>query len=319
MNGVILDFDSIGPTDLDLTPLYDLPVQWTVYPDCKASQVAERIASADIVLTNKTAIRASEMVQAKNLKFISLFATGTDVIDLTGASEKNIVVSNAIGYGTASVVQHVWSLILALTTNLKEHSKASIDGRWRNSRFFCLLDSPVQELDGKVFGIIGAGELGLGVAKIAEAFGMKVIFAALPGRSHSNQDNRMPFGALLKEADILSLHCPLTAETAKLISADELGSMKESALLINTARGGLIDEKALKDALTDGVIAGAAVDVLSVEPPSDGNLLIDSDIPNLIVTPHVAWIARESRQRLVNQVAENVKGFLAGQPRNQVS
>ncbi|MFM1604100.1 MAG: D-2-hydroxyacid dehydrogenase [Porticoccaceae bacterium] len=319
MNGVILDLDSIGPTDLDLTPLYELPVQWTVYPDCKASQVSERISSADIVLTNKTAIRAPEMVQAKNLKFISLFATGTDVIDLTGASKKNIVVSNAIGYGTASVVQHVWSLILALTTNLKEHSKASIDGRWRNSRFFCLLDSPVQELDGKVLGIIGAGELGLGVAKIAEAFGMKVIFAALPGRSHSNQDNRMPFGALLKEADILSLHCPLTAETAKLISADELGSMKESALLINTARGGLIDEKALKDALTNGVIAGAAVDVLSVEPPSDGNLLIDSDIPNLIVTPHVAWVARESRQRLVNQVAENIKGFLAGQPRNQVS
>ncbi|MDE0746147.1 MAG: D-2-hydroxyacid dehydrogenase [Porticoccaceae bacterium] len=319
MNGVILDLDSIGPTDLDLTPLYELPVQWTVYPDCKASQVSERISSADIVLTNKTAIRAPEMVQAKNLKFISLFATGTDVIDLTGASKKNIVVSNAIGYGTASVVQHVWSLILALTTNLKEHSKASIDGRWSNSRFFCLLDSPVQELDGKVLGIIGAGELGLGVAKIAEAFGMKVIFAALPGRSHSNQDNRMPFGALLKEADILSLHCPLTAETAKLISADELGSMKESALLINTARGGLIDEKALKDALTNGVIAGAAVDVLSVEPPSDGNLLIDSDIPNLIVTPHVAWVARESRQRLVNQVAENIKGFLAGQPRNQVS
>tara|TARA_B100000795_G_scaffold238486_1_gene199633 strand:- start:4869 stop:5828 length:960 start_codon:yes stop_codon:yes gene_type:complete len=319
MNGVILDLDSIGPTDLDLTPLYELPVQWTVYPDCKASQVSERISSADIVLTNKTAIRAPEIVQAKNLKFISLFATGTDVIDLTGASKKNIVVSNAIGYGTASVVQHVWSLILALTTNLKEHSKASIDGRWSNSRFFCLLDSPVQELDGKVLGIIGAGELGLGVAKIAEAFGMKVIFAALPGRSHSNQDNRMPFGALLKEADILSLHCPLTAETAKLISADELGSMKESALLINTARGGLIDEKALKDALTNGVIAGAAVDVLSVEPPSDGNLLIDSDIPNLIVTPHVAWVARESRQRLVNQVAENIKGFLAGQPRNQVS
>ncbi|MFT5037572.1 MAG: glycerate dehydrogenase [Flavobacteriaceae bacterium] len=318
MKGVILDFDSIGPTDLDLTSLHQLPIQWTIYPDCKASQVAERIAHADIVLTNKTAIRTSEMVEAKNLKLIALFATGTDIIDLAGASAKNIVVSNAIGYGTASVVQHVWSLILALTTNLNEHSNAATDGRWRNSRFFCLLDSPVQELDGKVLGIVGAGELGLGVAKIAEAFGMKVFFASLPGRAHSNQDNRMPFGALLKEADILSLHCPLTAETAKLISADALGSMKESALLINTARGGLIDEKALKDALTNGVIAGAAVDVLSVEPPSDGNVLIDSYIPNLIVTPHVAWIARESRQRLVNQVAGNVKGFIEGQPRNQV-
>ncbi|MFQ3346079.1 MAG: glycerate dehydrogenase [Porticoccaceae bacterium] len=318
MKGVILDFDSIGPTDLDLTSLHQLPIQWAIYPDCKASQVAERIAHADIVLTNKTAIRTSEMVEAKNLKLIALFATGTDIIDLAGASAKNIVVSNAIGYGTASVVQHVWSLILALTTNLNEHSNAATDGRWRNSRFFCLLDSPVQELDGKVLGIVGAGELGLGVAKIAEAFGMKVFFASLPGRAHSNQDNRMPFGALLKEADILSLHCPLTAETAKLISADALGSMKESALLINTARGGLIDEKALKDALTNGVIAGAAVDVLSVEPPSDGNVLIDSYIPNLIVTPHVAWIARESRQRLVNQVAGNVKGFIEGQPRNQV-
>jgi len=318
MRGVILDFDSIGPTDLDLTSLHQLPIQWTIYPDCKASQVAERIANADIVLTNKTAIRTSEMVEAKNLKLIALFATGTDIIDLAGASAKNIMVSNAIGYGTASVVQHVWSLILALTTNLNEHSKAATDGRWRNSRFFCLLDSPVQELDGKVLGIVGAGELGLGVAKIAEAFGMKVFFASLPGRVHSNQVSRMPFDELLKAVDILSLHCPLTEATTKLIGADELGSMKGSALLINTARGGLIDEKALKDALTYGVIAGAAVDVLSVEPPSDGNLLIDSYIPNLIVTPHVAWIARESRQRLVNQVAENVKGFLEGEPRNQV-
>ena len=318
MKGVILDFDSIGPTDLDLTSLHQLPIQWTIYPDCKASQVAERIANADIVLTNKTAIRTSEMVEAKNLKLIALFATGTDIIDLAGASAKNIMVSNAIGYGTASVVQHVWSLILALTTNLNEHSKAATDGRWRNSRFFCLLDSPVQELDGKVLGIVGAGELGLAVAKIAEAFGMKVFFASLPGRAHSNQVSRMPFDELLKAVDILSLHCPLTEATTKLIGADELGSMKGSALLINTARGGLIDEKALKDALTYGVIAGAAVDVLSVEPPSDGNLLIDSYIPNLIVTPHVAWIARESRQRLVNQVAENVKGFLEGEPRNQV-
>ena len=319
MRGVVLDFDSIGPTDLDLTALYKLPVEWEIYPDCLASQVAERIASADIVLTNKTAIRAPEMDQAKSLKLIALFATGTDIVDLVAASEKNIVVSNAVGYGTASVVQHVWSLILALTTNLKEHSKASIDGRWRNSRFFCLLDSPVQELEGKVLGIIGAGELGLGVAKIAEAFGMKVFFAGLPGRSHSNQDSRMPFEVLLKEADILSLHCPLTAETTKLIGAEELQSMKKSAFLINTARGGLIDEQALRNALTEGIIAGAALDVLSVEPPSEGNVLIDNYIPNLIVTPHVAWIARESRQRLVGQVVENVQGFLAGEPRNQVN
>jgi glycerate dehydrogenase len=318
MQGVILDFDSVGPGDLDLSKLYELPVQWTVYPNCLASQVAERIASADIVLINKAPILAPQIESASELKLISIFATGTNIIDLNAARARGIVVSNAIGYGTGSVVQHVWSLILALTTNLDGYRKAAMDGSWEESDFFCVMDFSVRELQGKVIGIVGAGELGSGVAKIAEAFGMRVVFAALPGRSYSPQANRIPFKDLLTKADIVSLHCPLTKDTAGLISTEELGLMKDSAILINTARGALVDEHALKKALQERTIAGAATDVLSVEPPVDGNVLLDESIPNLIITPHVAWIARESRQRLVDQVAGNVEAFLEGKPRNQV-
>ncbi len=318
MQGVILDFDSVGPGDLDLSKLYELPVQWTVYPNCLASQVAERIASADIVLINKAPILAPQIESASELKLISIFATGTNIIDLNAARARGIVVSNAIGYGTGSVVQHVWSLILALTTNLDGYRKAAMDGSWEESDFFCVMDFSVRELQGKVIGIVGAGELGSGVAKIAEAFGMRVVFAALPGRSYSPQANRIPFKDLLTKADIVSLHCPLTKDTAGLISTEELGLMKDSAILINTARGALVDEHALKKALQERTIAGAATDVLSVEPPVDGNVLLDESIPNLIITPHVAWIAHESRQRLVDQVAGNVEAFLEGKPRNQV-
>ena len=318
MEGVILDFDSVGPADLDLTKLYDLPVKWTIYPNCLPSQVAERITTADIVLINKAPILAPQIKSASQLKLISIFATGTNIIDLEAAREKNIVVSNAVGYGTGSVVQHVWSLILALTTNLDGYRKAAMDGSWEESDFFCVMDFSVRELQGKVLGIVGAGELGSGVAKIAEAFGMQVIFAALPGRSHSPQPNRIPFKDLLARADIVSLHCPLTKETSGLIGTEELALMKKSAILVNTARGALVDEKALKEALQARIIAGAATDVLSVEPPVDGNVLLDERIPNLIVTPHVAWIARESRQRLIDQVAGNVKAFLDGKPQSQV-
>ncbi len=318
MQGVILDFDSVGPADLDLSKLYELPVQWTVYPNCLASQVAERIASADIVLINKAPILAPQIESASELKLISIFATGTNIIDLNAARARGIVVSNAIGYGTGSVVQHVWSLILVLTTNLDGYRKAAMDGSWEESDFFCVMDFSVRELQGKVIGIVGAGELGSGVAKIAEAFGMHVVFAALPGRSYSPQANRIPFKDLLTKADIVSLHCPLTKDTAGLISTEELGLMKDSAILINTARGALVDEHALKKALQERTIAGAATDVLSVEPPVDGNVLLDESIPNLIITPHVAWIAHESRQRLVDQVAGNVEAFLEGKPRNQV-
>jgi glycerate dehydrogenase len=318
MQGVILDFDSVGPADLDLSKLYELPVNWTIYSHCLPSEVTQRIADADIVLINKAPILAPQIKAATRLKFISIFATGTNIIDLDAARANKIVVSNAVKYGTGSVVQHVWSLILALTTNLDGYRQAAMDGRWEDSEFFCFMDFSVRELQGKILGIVGAGELGCGVAKIAEAFGMEVIFASLPGRVHSHQPNRMPLNSLLSKADIVSLHCPLTETTKNLIGEKELELMPSTSLLINTSRGALIDEPALRQALIEERIAGAALDVLSVEPPVDGNVLLNESIPNLIITPHVAWIAQEARQRLIDQVAGNVEAFLQGKPQNQV-
>lgn len=319
MNGVILDCDSLGPDSLDLSPLYDLPINWTSYQDCPDRQIAERIADADIVLTNKTAISASAIAQAPRLKLIAAMATGTNQIDLEAAAARGIVVSNAVAYCTGSVVQHCWGLILALTTKLESYHEAAVDGCWQQSRFFCAMDFPVRELSGKVLGIIGAGELGSGMAKIAEAFGMRVIYARLPGRAHTSGVARMDFEEFLKCADIVSIHCPLTADTKDLIDETQFGLMQKSTIVINSARGGIVNEAALKQALCNGDIAGAATDVLTVEPPVDGNLLLDPSIPNLIVTPHSAWVAQEARQRLVTQLAENISGFLDGKPRNQVN
>ena len=319
MRGVILDCDSLGPDDLDFSALYDLPVSWTVYGNCPASEVVERIGDAEIVMTNKTVVDAATLSQAPNLKLITLPATGTNVVDLVAASEQGVVVCNAVNYGTASVVQHVWALILALTTNLQSYSLGVMDGSWGESEMFCLLQYPVRELEGKTLGIVGAGDLGRGVAKIAQAFGMQVIFAALPERNHLDDLPRLALHELLPRVDILSLHCPLTPQTKGLISSAELALMKTSALLINTARGPLIDEPALKQALVKGEIAGAGLDVLSAEPPVGGNLLIDNAVPNLIITPHSAWIAAESRQRLMGQMVENISAFLEGKALRRVN
>ncbi len=319
MRGVILDCDSLGPDDLDFSALYDLPVSWTVYGNCPASEVVERIGDAEIVMTNKTVVDAATLSQAPNLKLITLPATGTNVVDLVAASEQGVVVCNAVNYGTASVVQHVWALILALTTNLQSYSRGVMDGSWGESEMFCLLQYPVRELEGKTLGIVGAGDLGRGVAKIAQAFGIQVIFAALPERNHLDDLPRLALHELLPRVDILSLHCPLTPQTKGLISSAELALMKTSALLINTARGPLIDEPALKQALVKGEIAGAGLDVLSAEPPVGGNLLIDNAVPNLIITPHSAWIAAESRQRLMGQMVENISAFLEGKALRRVN
>ena len=194
-----------------------------------------------------------------------------------------------------------------------------VDGSWAESGSFCLLEYPVRELEGKTLGIVGAGDLGKGVAKIAQAFGMRVIYAALSGRTYTDDLPRVELNRLLPMVDILSLHCPFTPQTKNLISSSELALMKDSALLINTARGPLIDEPALKQALINGEIAGAGLDVLSVEPPVEGNVLIDSAVPNLIITPHSAWIAVESRQRLIGQMVENISAFLDGKALRKVN
>ena len=319
MRGVILDCDSLGPDDLDLSALYDLPMQWTVYGDSEPHLVVERIADADIVLTNKTPINASILAQSPQLKLISLCATGTNMVDLPAARAHSVTVCNAVNYGTASVVQHVWSLILALTTQLLPYSRTAVDGTWAESKLFCLLDHPVRELEGKILGIVGAGDLGKGVTKIAQAFGLQVIFAALANRQYSDDLPRLPLQELLPRVDVLSLHCPLTEETRGLIAGPELALMKNTAVLINTARGGIIDEPAVKQALIEGEIAGAGLDVLSAEPPVNGNVLIDPAVPNLIITPHTAWAAAEARQRLVGQMVDNISAFLDGKALRQVN
>jgi glycerate dehydrogenase len=317
MKGVILDIDSLGPDDVNLGPITGLPIEWTIYGSCQAEEVAECIADAELVLTNKVPIGEKELAMAPRLRYIGVLATGTNVIDLAAASASKVAVSNVVGYGSASVVQHTWSLILALATRLPDYNVAALDGRWAESPFFCLQDFPVKELAGKVLGIVGYGELGRGVAAVGQAFGMDVQIASLPWR-HGDEAGRTPFDSLINQADVISLHCPLTEETRHLIGRRELAKMKSTTLLINCARGGIVDEQALVDALEDGVIGGAGIDVLSEEPPVNGNPLLNPDIPNLIVTPHSAWVAQESRQRLIDQVAENIQAFLAGKPRNLV-
>ncbi len=313
MKAVLLDCDTLAPQDLDLSALLALPLDWTIYSDTSTRQVSERIADAEIVLTNKAPINALSLSQATRLKMISIMATGTNAVDLPAAAKHQVAVCNAVKYGTGSVVQHVWALILALTTKLADYQRVAVDGTWQDSSLFCLLDFPVEELQGKVLGIVGAGELGRGVAKVAEAFGLEVIYAALPGRQYPDQ-TRVDFDEFLSRADIVSVHCPLTAETTNLIGRDELALMKSSAILINTARGGIVNEAALKQALLNGSISGAGIDVLTNEPPREGNLLLDEAIPNLIVTPHCAWVARQSRQRLVDQTVENLRAFVQGEP-----
>ncbi|MEC8213279.1 MAG: NAD(P)-dependent oxidoreductase, partial [Pseudomonadota bacterium] len=238
--------------------------------------------------------------------------------DLEAASDKNICVSNAVAYCTDSVVQHVWALILALTTRIFDYSQAATDGRWERSNSFCVMDYSVKELAGKTLGVVGAGELGRAVASVGLAFGMNVKYALFPERHSFTHDNRLEFKVLLQQSDIVTLHCPLTKDNVNLIDKKELKLMKSTAILINTARGKLVNELSLRDALVKGEIGGAGLDVLSQEPPCEGNTLLDDSLPNLIITPHTAWISLEARQRLVEQVAGTVGKFLKGEKINSV-
>ena len=316
MRGVLLDLDTLG-SDLDLATLEGSLDSWEFHPVTASEQVADRIAGADVVVSNKVLLDAATLAASPGLRFVAIAATGTNNVDLDAARAAGIVVSNVTAYGTPSVAQHVFSLLLALTTRLVDYRAAVAAGRWAESPHFCLLDYPIRELNGKVLGIVGYGELGQGVARLAEAFGMEVRIAQRPGGVP--EAGRVPLDRLLPEVDVLTLHCPLTEATHNLVGAAELAAMRDDAVLINTARGGIVDEAALVAALRAGQIGGAGFDVLTVEPPRDGNPLLEPGIPNLIVTPHIAWAARESRQRLIDQVAENIARFRAGDPRNRVA
>lgn len=312
---VFLDRDSMGG-DLDLSALDGLASHWDNYPATAPDATLNRVRDADLVISNKVLLDRAILTECKRLKLICVAATGTNNVDLEAAREFGIAVSNVTGYGTPSVVQQVFALLLALTTRLDEHHTAARDGRWANSPYFCVLDLPFRELAGKTLGIIGFGELGHGVAKVAEAFGMEVIVSQRIGGEA--KPGRVALDELLARADVVTLHVPLADNTRNLIGAEQLALMKPDAILLNAARGGIVNEEALAEALLSGQIGGAGFDVLAVEPPRDGNVLLDLDLPNLIITPHVAWAAKESRQRLMNLVTENIQAFLAGERRNRV-
>ncbi len=315
MHGVFLDSGSLFPADLDLDPLTRALPDWRLHDRTAPIEVVDRLESASIVVVNKVRLDRATLANAPDLKLICAAATGTDNIDLAAARELGIAVANARGYATPSVAQHVFLLMFALLGRFTDYNGAVREGRWQKAGQFCLLAYPFTEAAGKILGIVGYGALGRRVAEIARVFGMRVMIAERPGATEAD---RMPLEQLLDQVDVLSLHCPLTDATRGLIGWPELTRMRAEAYLINTARGGIVDEQALADALRQGQIAGAAVDVLSSGPPSADHPLLATDIPNLIVTPHIAWGSRESRQRLVNDIADNITAFLAGEQRNRV-
>ena len=318
MKAVFLDYASLDQNDLDTSALSSAFTELQLFASTDASEVLARVRDADVIISNKVIIDAATMQHCAKLKLILISATGTNNIDLEQARQQGVVVCNCQGYGTSSVAQHTLALMLALATSLMQYDQAVRQGNWNTATQFCLLDFPIVDLSGKTLGIIGYGELGKAVAKLAEAFGMQVLIAALPHRS-SVDASRIALADLLPQVDFLTLHCPLTEQTQDLIAEQELALMKNSVFLINCARGGLVNEQALATALRQGMIAGAATDVLTVEPPKNGNVLLSADIPNLIITPHSAWGSRDSRQRMLQQLLENVMAFQAGKPIRQVN
>ncbi|MFZ5583660.1 MAG: D-2-hydroxyacid dehydrogenase [Pseudomonadota bacterium] len=288
--------------------------EWTEYARTTAAQLEERLAGASIAIVNKLPISGALMARLPQLKMVAVAATGTNNVDLEAARRQGIVVSNIQGYAVHTVPEHVFSLLLALSRNLLAYRQSVAEGRWQRAEQFCFFDHPIRDLHGATLGVVGGGSLGQGVVRLAQAFGMKVLQAERKGAA-AVRPGYTAFATVLAEADALSLHCPLTAETRHLIGAAELQAMKPSALLINTARGGLVDEAALARALREGWIAGAGFDVLTAEPPTDDHPLLSPDLlaaPNFLLTPHVAWASAPAMQALADQLIDNLEAFARG-------
>ncbi len=293
---------------------------WVSYPKTTPDQVVERLAEATIAVINKAPLPAAAVNALPKLKMIAVAATGTNVIDLDACRARGIVVANVRGYAEHTVPEHVMALLLALSRNLVAWRETLQAGRWQQSDQFCLFDHPIRDLHGATLGLIGSGSLGNGVLRLAEAFGMRVLRAERKGAA-TVRPGYTAFETVLVEADAISLHCPLTAETKGLIGPAELRAMKRSALLINTARGGIVDEAALIQALKEGWIAGAGFDVVTIEPPPIGHPMLAPELlalPNFLLTPHVAWASRPAMQALADQLIDNIEAFVAGTPQNRV-
>jgi glycerate dehydrogenase len=293
------------------------PHSWRDYPSTLAGDVVARLRDASIAVVNKVRLGEAELGQLPQLQMIAVAATGTDIVDLAACRRRGIVVCNIRNYATASLPEHGMALILALRRNLLAYRADIEAGRWQQSSHFCLLDHPIRDLAGSRLGLVGYGALGRAMGRLGRAFGMEV---CVHTRSPVDDPDvtQVGFDELLETSDVLSLHIPLSAQTRHLIGAPQLARMKRSALLINTARGGLVDEAALARALTDGVIGGAGFDVLTSEPPPADNVLLNLRLPNFILTPHVAWASGTAMQTLADQLVDNLEAFAAGRPNNVV-
>ena len=291
--------------------------EWTEHAMTAPTEVVERLKGATIAITNKVPLRETELSRLPNLKLIAVAATGVDIIDLDYCRQRHLPVSNVRNYARHSVPEHTLMLILALRRNLLSYREDVSSGLWAEASGFCLLNHPIRDLCGSTLGIIGYGALGRAVEKLALAFGMRVLISEHK-HARTIRAGRTGFEETLRASNIVSLHCPLNEETRGLIGSREFEMMRSDALLINTARGGLVDERELAEALRSGRIAGAGFDVLTTEPPRDGNLLLDLNLPNFILTPHVAWASREAMQALANQLIDNIEAFVKGTPQNLV-
>ncbi|SFE23887.1 2-hydroxyacid dehydrogenase [Nitrosomonas sp. Nm166] len=317
MRAVFLDLGSVTRGDLDCTVLEQAISPWQYYQDSCEQEIVERVSEAEVIVSNKVFLSRAAITAAHRLKLICVAATGYNNIDLVASAERNIPVCNVRGYATPSVAQHVFMLMLNLARRFVEYQELVKRGGWQASPFFCPLDFGIQELSGKALGIIGFGELGKAVAQIAQAFGMQLLIAE--HKDKPPRPGRMAFDEVIRQADFITLHCPLSQKTHHLISRREFELMKPSAYFINTARGGLVNEADLLHCLSTDRIAGAAIDVLQQEPPGKDNLILQQQPANLIVTPHIAWASRESRQRLLDHLADNIRNFFQHKPFNQIT
>lgn len=316
-NIVFLDRETLS-SDTALRPP-DISHRLQVYQRTDIDQAAERIQDADIVIVNKVPLRRAAIEAAENLKLVAVAATGYNCVDLEACRQRNVAVCNIRSYAQNTVPEHTFALLLALRRNIVAYRQSVIEGRWQAADQFCYFDYPISDLAGSTLGVIGDGVLGQAVARLGEAFGMKVLFAAHKGREGMGS-LYTPFETVMRCSDVITLHCPLTSQTHNLIGKPEFKLMTQKPLLINTARGGLVDEEALGWALDEGWISGVGFDVVSEEPPRSEHALVRlAERHNVILTPHVAWASQEAMQSLANQLVENIEAFWRGEPRNLVT
>ena len=310
---VVLDRDTLVNRPFD----FDFPHTLSSYGTTEAHETLERIRGADIVITNKVVISAQAFAENPQLKLVAVTATGVNNVDVEAAKQNGTAVCNIRAYGNESVAEHAFMMMITLMRNLPAYQRDVAAGLWENSPFFCHLGAPMRDLNGKTLAIFGRGNIGKTLATYAQAFKMNVVFAEHKN-AQSVRDDYVSFDEAIRSADVVSLNCPLTPQTANMIGEAELQQMKPGAILINCGRGGLVDEAALVAALKYGQIGGAGFDVLTQEPPRDGNPLLKSRLPNLIVTPHIAWASQEAANRLFDILLDNINRFVAGNPQNLV-